>query len=152
VKEFTAALEAFANKTAAQMKDIARESVQDVVGMAQNNIQPGAHARAGVPVARSIPKGRRVPAKEGLLPVDTGFLRNSLVSGLNGSFGSPGPNSYALAIEAMDLGDIAQFHWAADYAMHVELGTSRMRGVHFVGTAAATWPEAVARNAARVKT
>lgn len=127
-KSFTASVQAFADKTAARMRDVMRESVQDMMDIAQT------------------PK-----AQGGRMPVDTGFLRNSVASGLNGAFGPAGPDSYELTIAGMDLGDVARFAWTADYAIHQELGTSKMAGNHFVGSAAAQWPQIVERNAARVK-
>ena len=128
MKSFAASLDAFVGKTVAQMKAVMQESVQEVVATAQT------------------PK-----AQGGRMPVDTGNLRNSLASGINGSFGAPGPESYELTIAGMEIGDVARFAWTADYAMHQELGTSKMRGNHFVGAAAAEWPQIVERNAARVK-
>lgn len=127
-KSFTASVQAFADKTAAQMRDVMRESVQDVLDIAQT------------------PK-----AQGGRMPVDTGFLRNSVASGLNGAFSAPGADSYELTIAGMDLGDVARFAWTADYAIHQELGTSTMAGNFFVGSAAAQWPQIVEANAARVK-
>lgn len=128
MKSFAASLDAFAGKTVAQMKAVMQESVQEVVATAQT------------------PK-----AQGGRMPVDTGNLRNSLASGINGSFGAPGPESYELTIAGMEIGDVARFAWTANYAMHQELGTSKMRGNHFVGAAAAEWPQIVERNVARVK-
>ena len=128
MKSFAASLDAFANKTVAQMKAVMQESVQDVVAIAQS------------------PK-----AQGGRMPVDTGNLRNSLASGLNGTFGPAGPESYELTIAGMEIGDVARFAWTAEYAIYQELGTSKMHGNHFVGSAAAEWPSIVEANAARVK-
>ena len=128
MKSFAASLDAFANKTVAQMEAVMKESIQDVVAIAQT------------------PK-----AAGGRMPVDTGFLRNSLASSINGAFGAPGPDSYELTIAGMEIGDVARFAWTAEYAMYQELGTSKMHGNHFVGAAAAEWPQVVDRNAARVK-
>lgn len=128
MKSFAASLDAFADKTVAQMKAVMQESVQEVVATAQT------------------PK-----AQGGRMPVDTGNLRNSLASGVNGAFGAPAPESYELTIAGMEIGDVARFAWTANYAMYQELGTSKMHGNHFVGAAAAEWPQIVERNAARVK-
>jgi hypothetical protein len=83
--------------------------------------------------------------------VDTGHLRNSLASGLNGSFGPEGPESYELIIQNMELGDSAQFAWTAEYALAVELGHGTYPGAHFVGVNAARWPEIVTSWANRLK-
>jgi hypothetical protein len=125
---FSADLQRFSKRVQARALDVARESIQDVIDDAQT------------------PK-----AKGGRMPVDTGFLRNSLASGLNGSFGPPDENSYTLTIGQLDLGDVARFAWTAEYAIFQELGTSAFAGNHFVGVAAAKWPQFVEANARRIR-
>jgi hypothetical protein len=125
---FTADLQRFGSKVQRRALDVARESIQDVIDDAQT------------------PK-----AKGGRMPVDTGFLRNSLASGLNGSFGPPNENSYTLTIGELDLGDVARFAWTAEYAIFQELGSSKQAGNHFVGVAAAKWPQFVEANARRIR-
>ena len=125
---FSADLQRFSKRVQARALDVARESIQDVIDDAQT------------------PK-----AKGGRMPVDTGFLRNSLASGLNGSFGPPDENSYTLTIFQLDLGDVARFAWTAEYAIFQELGTSAFAGNHFVGVAAAKWPQFVEANARRIR-
>lgn len=134
--KFTADVRAFAGKTKRQMRDVFAESVQDVVEMAQ------------------MPK-----AKGGRMPVVTGNLRNSLASGLNGSFGAQGPEGYVVTLSGLEIGDIARFAWTAPYARRMELGfsgtdslgrTYEQPGNHFVGAAAAQFPQRVAYWAARV--
>jgi hypothetical protein len=127
-RTFLGDLQRFGERVQARALDVARESIQDVVDDAQTP-----------------------QAKGGRMPVDTGFLRNSLVSGLNGSFGAPDENSYILALSQLDLGDVARFAWSAEYAIFQELGTSRHPGNHFVGGAAAKWPQFVEANARRIK-
>jgi hypothetical protein len=119
---FAADIRAFGIKRTADLRAVVQESVQDTVDDMQANV-----------------------------PIDTGFLKNSLASGLNGSFGPPGENDYLLTIAGMDLGDVARFAYTADYAIHQELGSQGRAGRHFMGTAAAKWPETVRRNAARIK-
>ena len=121
-RSFTADLERFRDKTRDQMRRVFQQSVGDVMDAAQQAVS-----------------------------VDTGFLRASPVSEVNGARLAEGPDSYTLAIAATDLGDVARFAWTAEYAAHVEFGTSRMPGRHFVGQAAARWPEIVAANAAKVR-
>lgn len=136
-KTFTASVNAFRDKTKAQMRDVFSEAVQDVIEAAQQ------------------PK-----ASGGRMPVDTGNLRNSLASGLNGSFGAPSADGYIVTLSQLEIGDIAQFAWTAPYARRMELGffgtdslgrTYEQPGNHFVGVAAAQWPQFVAKWAARVK-
>lgn len=119
------------------LRDVARQSIQEVVRTAQTPRDKG-----------------------GRLPVDTGNLRNSLASGLNGAFGSPGEDSYVLAITALRLGDVARFAWTAEYARRIELGFTgtdslgrsyNQGGAGFVSGAAMTWQQVVSKNALRVR-
>lgn len=74
-------------------RNIMRTAIQDVLSDAQTPVAQG-----------------------GAMPVDTGNLRNTLASGLNGSLGPEGPDSYVLTIAQMEPGDIAKFRWTAEYA------------------------------------
>lgn len=65
-------------------------------------------------------------AKGGRMPVDTGFLRNSFTSGLNGSTSLSGANVYIATVEGMEMGDTFNAGWTAAYALRMEKG--------FVGT------------------
>jgi hypothetical protein len=138
---FAADLSSWSDKAKRNMLNIAKTSIQDVIDDAQT------------------PK-----AKGGRMPVQTGFLRNSIASGLNGvtfptrprpqgqeRLGDPDPTSYTLTIGQLDLGDVARFAWTAEYAIFQELGTSAFAGNHFVGVAAAKWPQFVEANARRIK-
>ncbi|WP_313609337.1 HK97 gp10 family phage protein [Rhizobium sp.] len=136
-KKFAADVRAFADKTRVQMHAVLAESLQDVVEIAQT------------------PK-----AKGGRMPVDTGYLRNSLVSGLNGSFGPPSADSYLLTIAQFQIGDVIRFAWTAPYARRINSGfsgtdslgrTYEQVGAHFIDAAAAQWPQIVTANAARLK-
>lgn len=124
---FAAQMDAWADKTKRRVSDIVKQSAQDVVEDAQTPVAQG-----------------------GRMPVDTGFLRNSLASGLNGSELAQGADSYVLTVAAMEMGDVARFAWTADYAVHVEYGARGLPGRHFVGVAAARWPQIVEANARRV--
>lgn len=127
-KTFAAQLADIRNLTLQKIEAVAKQSIQDVVDDMQ------------------LPK-----AKGGRMPVDTGFLRNSLVSGLDGAFGPPAADSYTGVIAGMQIGDVVKFAYTAEYAIHQELGTSKMQGNHFMGVAAAKWPAFVAANAARAR-
>ncbi|MCW0979411.1 HK97 gp10 family phage protein [Agrobacterium sp. BT-220-3] len=133
----SASVRQFANMTKLQMRNVFAESVQDVVDAAQ------------------LPR-----AKGGRIPVDTGNLRNSLASGLNGTMGAPDASSYVVTLSQMEIGDIAQFAWTAPYARRIELGfsgkdslgrTYEQAGTHFLSSAVAQWPQFVTANAARLK-
>lgn len=127
-KSFAAQIDAWTRKTKARMDAVVKASAQDVIALAQTPV-----------------------AKGGNMPVDTGFLRASLQSSLNGSTGLTGPESYALTVAGMGAGDVATFGWTANYAAHVEYGTRGRAGRHFVGNAALHWQEIVAGNVAKAK-
>ena len=125
-KAFEVSVSDFADLTENRMLAVFKESAQDVLEEAQTPV-----------------------AKGGRMPVDTSFLRNSLVSGLNGSFSNSGPESYVATIVELELGDVAKFGWTAEYAEHQEYGTKYMTGKFYAGSAVARWPEFVKRNAAK---
>lgn len=87
-------------------------------------------------------------AKGGNLPVDTGFLRNSFVSGINGATALTPPDNVALSIAGVEAGDSVFGGFTANYARHVEYGANGRPGRRFVGLAALEWTEIVAKNAA----
>lgn len=146
---FAAQMAQFRDKTREQMKAVLQRSVQDVLEEALRSESLG-----------------------GRLPVKTGFLRNSLVSELNGTTswpvthppkdGSAGGGSphYLLTVAEMEPGDIARFAFTAAYAARMEYGfvgedskgrTYNQQGRHFVEGAAAQWPAIVARNIGKLK-
>lgn len=134
VDTFTAQVEAFVAKSRKKLELVFKESAQDVFEAAQ-----------------------RPKAQGGNMPVDTGFLRNSLQSSLNGQGGPSGPESYVLVIAGSKLGDTVLGGWTAKYARHVEYGTSnedgtsKMAGSFFALKAAQQWQAIVSKNAAKAK-
>lgn len=135
-KPFAAQIAELAGKTLEQQRAVLSASVQDVIEAAQ------------LPVAQG-----------GRMPVDTGFLRNSLVSELNGSKVAEGAEGYTLVSAQIEPGDTARFGWTAEYAMRMEYGfvgedslgrTFNQQGKFFVEGAAAQWQGIVAKNAARL--
>lgn len=128
---FTAQIKAFADKSKEKVEAVIKQSAQEVFSTAQT------------------PK-----AMGGRMPVDTGTLRGSLMSDINGSRVGVGPDSYVLAIAGMEAGDVIFAGWggpAAGYARHQEYGTSRMPGNFFMLSAAQQWQAIVARNAEIVR-
>ena len=106
-KTYAAQVKDFNAKARRNMSSIMKTSIQEVMNDAQTPV-----------------------AKGGNMPVDVGNLRNSLASGLNGSIGAPGPDSYTLTIAQMDLGDAAKFSWTAEYARRRHYG---FKGVDSLG-------------------
>ena len=126
--QFEATIRAFAEDAERKATAVFKQSAQDVIADAQ------------LPVAQG-----------GRMPVDTGFLRNSLASGLNGSTALSGSDSYVMAIAGAELGDVIEAGWTADYAKHVEYGTQGRSGRFFMRGAAQKWPSIVAANEARLR-
>lgn len=123
-----AQLQRFADLTTDKVELVLKQSAQDMFSEAQT------------------PK-----AMGGSLPVDTGHLRNSFMSALNGQGGATGPDAYVMTIAGMELGDSVFGGWTAEYALHVEYGTSRMAGSFFALRAAQQWPQIVAANAQKAR-
>lgn len=126
---FTADLQRFADLTEDKMKRVAQASIQDVVQIAQTPVAQG-----------------------GDMPVDTGTLRNSLVSDLDGAQVAQGDDSYALAVAQLQIGQVARFGWAAEYARprHYMVGVGQGGGL-WRDKAAEQWQSIVERNAAAVR-
>lgn len=117
---FAAQVRGWSDKAERNAKLVLRQAAQDVRDEAQ------------MPVA-----------KGGKMPVDTGFLRNSLVTSVNGVRSST-------ALKRLDLGDVAVIGWTASYAQAVHDGARGRPGRFFAIAAARRWPEFVARAAARL--
>jgi len=130
VGTFTADLSRFENLTREKMERIARQSIQDVISDAQETVAMG-----------------------GALPVDTGFLRNSLATELNGSNVATGEDSYILAIAQLQLGDNLRAGWTAEYARarHYKPEDFGQGGGMWRDKAVAKWQDIVAKNARAVR-
>lgn len=128
-RKFVADVSKFADKTADQMLKVARQSIQDTVRIAQRTVADG-----------------------GDMPVDTGFLRNSLVTELRGAQVAEGGDSYVLGLSSLELGDPFQVAWTAEYAIprHYMVGVGQGGGL-WRDKAAQQWSRLVAQNAARVR-
>lgn len=121
---FTAQIQAFVDKSKEKIEAVVKQSAQEVFSIAQTPVAQG-----------------------GNMPVDTGFLRNSMVAQLNGSTVASGDGAYTLAVARMDLGDTIFAGWTAEYARHVEYGARGRAGRFFMLNAAQQWQQIVARNA-----
>ena len=90
-------------------------------------------------------------AKGGKMPVDTGNLRNSLLSSVSGGASGQGAESYIMAAAGMKGGDVATFTWTAEYAAAVNNGNNGRPGAHFVEGAVDQWPAIVLSSTAKAK-
>lgn len=128
MSSFTAQIKAFADRSKEKIEAVVKQSAQEVFSIAQTPIAQG-----------------------GRMPVDTGFLRNSLVAELNGATVAGGADAYTLAVAGMEIGDVIFGGWTANYARFQEYGTSTFAGNHFMLAAAQQWQAIVARNAELVR-
>lgn len=134
--KFSAQVSAWAMETEGRLLAVFRASAQELFSIAQTTVHEG-----------------------GFLPFDIGFLRNSFVSGLNGSTSLSGPDSYVIAIASAEIGDSVIGGWTADYARRMEYGfvgqdslgrNYNQRGFGYVRNAAMQWQDIVNRHAARL--
>ena len=127
-KSFAAQIADWADRTDDKMRRVTQQSIQDVMTIAQTTVAQG-----------------------GNMPVDLGFLRNSLVSSLDGVEVAEGEDSYTLAIAGMQLGQPMRFAWTAEYAIprHYAVGVGQGGGL-WRDLAAAQWQDIVTKNAKAV--
>lgn len=150
---FAAEIERWAEKTEAQLTAIFRQSAQDVIEVMQE-VGPS--------------KANPDSTGTGRMPVDTGFLRASLVVVLNGDLPpadrkaprrrkkSEGPipwdvSAATLVINQANIGDRVSAGFTANYANLVNYGSSNFPGYHFVEYASGQWQQIVRRNVERAK-
>jgi hypothetical protein len=184
---FEAQIDAWVRQTKERVQAVRDESTQRVIAAMQ---EPGP-SRATVSKAISTGAGlgktkkdgargvsRRAfgpisnPGGAGNLPVDTGFLRASLVVGsapLNAPVTTPPKDGgsatwdaavVTLALNNADLSDVVEARYTAAYARRIEYGFTgtdslgrsySQRGTRFVALAAQQWPQIVAAVAAETK-
>jgi len=115
-------------KTQRRVDAVLKDSAQEVVSVAQK------------------PK-----AKGGRMPVDTGNLRNSLMSSIYGGASAQGPASHIMVAASLRGGDVATFTWTAKYARPVNDGNRGRPGAHFVEGAVEQWQAIVRASTAKAK-
>jgi len=123
-----ATLDQWTKKTERRINAVLKDATQSVVAVAQT------------------PK-----AKGGRMPVDTGNLRNSLISSVAGGAAGQGAESYIMAAAGIKGGDVATFTWTAEYAAAVNNGREGRPGAHFVEGAVDQWPAIVRASIAKAK-
>jgi hypothetical protein len=134
MKTFTAQVDEWARKSEARMIAVVRDAAQKTVDMMQ-----------------------KPTAKGGNMPVDTGFLRNSLQAGINAPKVGPSVNpgnpvaqndgDIVLAIQGVEPGDTLYLTYSANYARFVEYGANGRPGRGFVRLATQKWKRTVAASA-----
>jgi len=123
-----ATLDQWVRKTERRIDAVLKDATQSVVAAAQT------------------PK-----SKGGKLPVDTGNLRNSLLSSVSGGASGQGAESYIMAAAGMKGGDVATFTYTAAYSKAVNNGNRGRPGAHFVEGAVDQWPAIVRASIAKAK-
>jgi len=90
-------------------------------------------------------------AKNGRMPVDTSFLRNSFSADINATPSGNGETPYtsgpiSIVINRAKIGDRVVFGWSAQYAIYVEARYG------FLRSATQNWQQIVDKAAQKVKT
>lgn len=138
---FAASVDDWVRETEARLTAVMRESTQEVIADMQTPVGAG-----------------------GRMPVDTGFLRASLVVAVNqepvsATRANPNPQGsfnytesvVSLAIAGAEIGDVITASYSAVYARAIEYGSEGRAPRGFVRGAAAQWQAIVARVVARLK-
>lgn len=121
---FAAKVRQWNEKQKRNTQNILRTATQEVLDVAQRSVAQG-----------------------GNMPVDLEFLRDSLASGIDGSFGPEAPDSYILTIAGFKAGQVANFAWTAPYARarHYKPESFGQGGGMWRDKAAADWQQIVSR-------
>jgi len=128
-RKFVADVRRFGVDALDKAERVAKQSIDDVIRIAQTPVAQG-----------------------GDMPVDTGTLRNSIVSSLQGGIAAPGEGGVTLTIAQLKAGDTITFTWTADYARarHYLVGVGQGGGL-WRDKAAQQWQQIVRRNARLVQ-
>lgn len=170
-KSFSAQVDAWARQSQERMKDAFQMASTEVIEKMQ---EPGPSVASTKDAIRkgglgSVGRGKKKqhvqgPVRSGgagNMPVDTGFLRNSLQVALNADLppadrrnkgGSAGaPPAIEAVIAGADIGDKITVGYTAVYALAVNYGTHGLQGYLFVEKAMQQWPTIVSSVVARLK-
>lgn len=170
VLSFCDAIRSWTDDSAEKLEAVFRGSVQDTVEIMQEVGPSAASTKAAI--AKSKGFGPVSAAgRGGAMPVDTGYLRASLVvtagapasvetSSPDGGSYSYDPGKTAAAVQALELGGVVYATYTAAYARRLNYGFSgtdasgnavSQRGYHFVDLAAQRWQQTVDANVVKVQ-
>lgn len=157
-RRFAADVKDFADLSKKRLQAVMRQSIQDTVDIAQ---LPGVSKRSyQVDIANHAKSKKAGPAvattKGGRMRVDTGFLRASGQSSLNGMPTGPirgvddkqyqwDRNGVELTLGKLQPGSTFFFGWTAAYAKYREAFDG------FLEAAVQQWPQTVANNARKMR-
>ena len=136
-KTFTASVKSWSDRAKKNCRFVVMEASEGVYN-AMTERQPGVKETGG-------------SFEVGKIPVDTGFLANSVQVSVGGSVTGQGTPDFIGAISGFDVGEPIQAAFTAEYASHVEYGHGGMAGRFFVRQAINQWPAFVAAAARRYK-
>jgi len=143
-ESFSAQVNTYVAETLERSTAVFKQSAQDVIEDAQ---APRPSDAYNVSVSKyNMGKSKKL----GRMRVDTGFLRNSHVSGLNGSTSLSGADSYVLTIVKAKLGDSITGGWTAEYAEAREFGSGDVGADFFLRGAAQKWQQFVDANSRKL--
>ena len=125
---FAAQVRFWTEKTQRQAEAIFKQSANDVLAEAQRPVGEG-----------------------GNMPVDTGFLRRSLMTEVVGGGRADGADGYSFVIAGAELGDVIEATWTASYARFVHDGAQGRAPRKWITLAAMDWERIVNDNAARAE-
>ena len=171
---FAAAVDEWVQQTKARAEVVFHESAQRVVSEMQEPGPSKATVKKAIAGAVGLKgKGKKAarvgpipnPGGSGNLPVDTGFLRASLIASTSimptireGNVGEDGKSyqytedQIALVIAGADLGQTLYLGYTAAYARHIHYGTKKgVTGRQWVTLAAQRWPQIVAQVTAEAR-
>lgn len=137
-RTFSDAVAKFAQREIRKAEYIRKKSIQETIEFMQKPVGAG-----------------------GNMPVDTGFLRNSLKVALNtrptGLKGKPKKYKgkkeapFAMTVAKSTASDVVYAVYLAEYAVHQEYGSQGRPGRRFVALARLEWPKIVRRNTVKAK-
>ncbi len=119
VDPFVAKTNQFVRDTKARLEAVFVDSAQDLFAEAQLPVSAG-----------------------GNMPVDFGFLRNSLQTGLDGEAGTEGEDSYVVALASAKIGQKVVGRWTAVYAAYQHYTIGHL----WVDKAVQNWQRIVTKN------
>jgi hypothetical protein len=170
--QFSDLVTQFTRETEQRMTAVFRDSIQTFVEIMQ---EPGPSlATTKIAISRGkFSRSKRAskrqygpisnPGGNGNLPVDTGFLRASLVAtpgkappslvtdNPTGRRKTYNPERINAVIASATLEQGINFVYTASYAYYVEMGARGRAGRRFVGLAVQRWPQIVSRSARQLE-
>ena len=134
---FTAQLRSFETNSKRKLEAVMRQSAQEMTNLASTP-QPSVKQTGG-----SFEIGR--------VPVDTGYLRNSQITGINGGSGGQGPDAAASVIASAPLGSTISVGWTAAYAKTIDQGNAHIQARRFLDYHLPKWQAIVGRIAEKLR-